>query len=130
MDLYDLGRYNPNYWRWRMFQDQGLRNRFKYVSADTPIGYLEKMYENYQAMNDYLDNRGISWSDVKYPALMKGAGQTGYQMWQSDYKALDRLYNDDTERSRRRNMDNLREQHYRTAIDANNMRRAWYYSRM
>lgn len=56
---------------------QGDSNRAKYMLADVPVlGDMIRAGDSYRAMNDYLRNRGLSWSDVKYPGIERGAGVT------------------------------------------------------
>lgn len=51
------------------------KNRFSYMFSSLPvIGDFMKASDNYQYMNDYLDNRGMSWSDMKYPTRQSGSG--------------------------------------------------------
>lgn len=49
----------------------------KYMLADVPImGDMIRAGDSYRAMSDYLRNRGMSWGDVKYPGILRGAGVT------------------------------------------------------
>lgn len=108
--------------------------QFRYATADIPIlGDINKAIDSLNYANDYLANRGISWDDVKYPTMMKGAGNGFYSAFRASDKSVEDLYKSE-ERKRERYKNEysraLRNEHYRTAIDANNMRRAWYYSRL
>lgn len=52
-------------------------NALKYILADVPImGDMIRAGDSYRAMSDYLRNRGLSWGDVKYPGIQRGAGLT------------------------------------------------------
>lgn len=49
----------------------------KYLFADIPImGDMIRAGDSYRSMSDYLRNRGMSWGDVKYPGIQRGAGVT------------------------------------------------------
>lgn len=52
-------------------------DRKKFVSqfSDIPIvGDLWKYMDRQKQIQDYMDNTGLSWEDVKYPALMNSGG--------------------------------------------------------
>ena len=43
------------------------------------IGDIYRSYDNMRFMEDYLNNRGLSWDDIKYPTRtqgMQGFGST------------------------------------------------------
>ncbi len=43
------------------------------------IGDIYRSYDNMRYMEDYLNNRGLSWDDIKYPTRtqgMQGFGST------------------------------------------------------
>ncbi len=51
--------------------DPALRNQFLYFVSGIPIvGDIARSYDNWSYLNDYLENRGISWDDVKYPTRL------------------------------------------------------------
>lgn len=46
------------------------KNKVKYIVAGIPyVGTALKNADSYRKTTDYLTNRGLSWSDVEYPAL-------------------------------------------------------------
>lgn len=52
-------------------------NAMKYALADAPIlGDMIRSGDSYRYMTDYLRNRNMSWADVKYPGIQRGAGLT------------------------------------------------------
>lgn len=103
-----------------------FRNRFLYHVADIPIlGNIAHAFDSDAYISDYLHNRGLDWSDLAYPTMNKGAGAGGNvanALWHTSEHSLNRLYSDNGRK--------LRNEHYKRAIEANNMRMAWYYSRM
>lgn len=103
-----------------------FRNRFLYHVAGIPIvGDMARAFDSDAYMSDYLHNRGFDWSNLNYPTMNKGAGAGGNvasSLWHTSEKSLKSLYAD--------NARSLRNEHYKRAIKANNMRMAWYYSRM
>ncbi len=53
----------------------GWFNQANYFASGLPVvGGLFTTYDNYRYYDDYLKNRGINWSDVKYPARMSVGG--------------------------------------------------------
>lgn len=54
--------------------------------------------EQYRYMDDYLRQRGLSWSDVKYPSLARGAGSMS-GLFNGSARAISRLYDDRSYRS-------------------------------
>lgn len=67
-------------------------NAIRYMLSDVgAFGlYPFKMYDEHKWMSDYLKNRGMKWSDMKYPALASKSG-TGVK-WSLSKKALKHLY--------------------------------------
>lgn len=54
------------------------RNWAKYVASGFPvIGGVIRQLDNWNYINDYMTNRGLSWSDVKYPSRISGSGSFG-----------------------------------------------------
>lgn len=103
-----------------------FRNRLLYHVANIPyIGDMARAFDSDAYMSDYLRNRGLDWSSLAYPTMNKGAGAGGNvatSLWHNTERTLNRLYS--------QNSKELRNEHYKRAIKANNMRMAWYYSRM
>lgn len=55
------------------------RNWAGYVGSSLPvIGGFLRSRDNWNYINDYMRNRGLSWSDVKYPSRVDGASTSGY----------------------------------------------------
>lgn len=51
----------------------GWFNQAQYFATGLPIiGDILHSADNYRYISDYLDNRGMSWSDVKYPSRIPG----------------------------------------------------------
>lgn len=67
--------------------------QFRYMFGDLNIFGIQpfKMYDSMNYMNDYLKNRNLSWSDMKYPSLSFGAGGAG-SSFSSNTKAIERMY--------------------------------------
>lgn len=66
-----------------------------YNLKDTPvIGSGLKASDQLKFYNDYLRNRGMTWKDVKYPALLGGVSPVGagISMAESVSRAWSRLY--------------------------------------
>ena len=54
------------------------RNWAKYHGSGLPgIGPIIKAQDNWNYINDYMENRGLSWSDVKYPSRLGNSGAGG-----------------------------------------------------
>lgn len=54
------------------------RNLAAYVGSSLPfIGDIVRQLDNWNYINDYMTNRGLSWSDVKYPSRIPGSGSFG-----------------------------------------------------
>lgn len=55
------------------------RNWAGYIGSSLPfIGDIVRSRDNWNFINDYMSNRGLSWSDVKYPSRVVGASTSGY----------------------------------------------------
>lgn len=55
-----------------------LYSRTKFYFADFPIvGSIVRATDQSSYYSDYMSNRGLSWSDAKYPTLMRGSGGVG-----------------------------------------------------
>lgn len=80
-DLYGSSSVSDNDW-----------NAIRYLLGDVgAFGFYPfKMYDEFNYMNDYLKNRGLSWSDMKYPSLAPKSS-AGFH-WNVSTKALKRLY--------------------------------------
>ena len=51
--------------------DPALRNQFLYFVSGIPIvGDLARSYDNWSYLNDYMENRGITWDQIKYPTRL------------------------------------------------------------
>lgn len=126
--------YGVSYLYKRLDDQYHFDKKFRYATADVPIlGDFNRAIDNWNWANDYMKNRNISWDDVKYPTKINGSGSGFYSAFQPTVQSVERLYRDEDKRIERIKNEysrNLRNEHYRTAIDANNIRRAWYYARM
>lgn len=126
--------YDPITLAYKLYVNGNTSKQMRYATKDVPIlGDFSRAWDNLMYAKDYMDNRGISWSDVKYPTLAFGSGGLYGGLIQPSVKSVEKLYKDEDKRRERLKNEysrNLRNEHYRTAIDANNMRRAWYYARM
>jgi hypothetical protein len=71
MDLYDIDI---------DFDEDKVRYMAKTTIAGIPIiGDIYRSYDNMRYMEDYINNRGLSWDDIKYPTRtqgMQGFGST------------------------------------------------------
>ncbi len=76
--------------------DQGDANRFQSMVSDIPvIGDVLQWQQSNEKMQDYLDNRGLEWSDVKYPALQGlGVGSVVRSANSFVSKNIEKLYED------------------------------------
>lgn len=62
MDMYDI---LPNHGKYRYMA--------KTTVAGLPIiGDIYRSYDNMRYMDDYIENRGLSWDDIKYPTRTQG----------------------------------------------------------
>lgn len=115
-------------WLYKYLDDTyHIDKQFRYATRDVPIlGDFYKAIDNWNYANDYLNNRNLSWMDVKYPTKAFGGSGGVYGAVQPTLKSLEDLYKSDE----RKYDKNLRRHALQTSIEANNMRRAWYYSRM
>ncbi len=76
--------------------DQADANRAQSMLSDVPvIGDVLQWQQKNEQMQDYLDNRGLDWSDMKYPALQGlGAGRMVRSVNSFVSKNIDSLYKD------------------------------------
>lgn len=121
--LYGLDRLND-----MLESSPRSKNMFVYSMSGFPIvGDLYRAVDKWNYANQYLSNRGVDWADIKYPTMAFGSGSSPlYTAVQPSLKSLEDLY----ENQERKYDRNLRRHALNTSIEANNMRRAWYYSRM
>ncbi len=76
--------------------DQADANRAQSMLSDVPvIGDVLRWQQKNEQMQDYLDNRGLDWSDMKYPAL-KGLGVGSVVRSANSFvsKNIEKLYED------------------------------------
>lgn len=77
--------------------DQADANRFHAMVSDVPvIGDVLQWQQSDQKMQDYLDNRGMSWADMKYPALQTQVGLGSVVRSANSFvsKNIEKLYED------------------------------------
>lgn len=76
--------------------DQGDAKRFQSMVSDIPvIGDVLQWQQKNEQMQDYLDNRGLDWSDMKYPALQGlGVGSVVRSANSFVSKNIEKLYED------------------------------------
>lgn len=76
--------------------DQADANRFQAMVSDVPvIGDVLRWQQKNEQMQDYLDNRGVDWSDMKYPALQGlGVGSVVRSANSFVSKNIEKLYED------------------------------------
>ena len=56
----------------------GVENQLRLFMSGAPIvGGFIKSEDNWNYLNDYLNNRGIDWADVKYPSRAVGMPALG-----------------------------------------------------
>lgn len=83
-----FGNQNPDvaaYWR----------NWAGYIGAGLPfVGDAIRSRDNWDYINDYMGNRGLAWSDVKYPSRVVGASTAGYGL-NFVSSNIENLYKDD-----------------------------------
>lgn len=73
------------------WNSKGGQNEIRYKMSGLPFIKDIMVYEDsMKRINDYMENRGLSWEDVKYPALLAGAGTGGRLI--SDVASVARLY--------------------------------------
>lgn len=49
----------------------GMQNQIRSVMSGLPVlGDIQRSIDNWNYYNDYMRNRGLDWSDVKYPSRM------------------------------------------------------------
>jgi hypothetical protein len=64
----------------RVYNNMNAKGRYmaKTTVAGLPvIGDLYRSYDNMRYMEDYLENRGLSWDDIKYPTRTQGLQGVG-----------------------------------------------------
>lgn len=80
---------------YRVYNDpsrRGDRNRTQYRLSSYPIvGDYLRSRDSERYLTDYMNQRGLSWDDVKYPSLLKGS-TLGYRTFETSMKSLERLY--------------------------------------
>lgn len=55
--------------------DDADAKRAQSLVSDIPIiGDALQLQQRHEQISDYLDNKDMDWSDVKYPALLGGTG--------------------------------------------------------
>ncbi len=76
--------------------DQADANRFQAMVSDVPvIGDVLQWQQKNEQMQDYLDNRGFDWSNMKYPALHGlGVGSVVRSANSFVSKNIEKLYED------------------------------------
>ena len=61
--------------------DDASRKRAISMLSGVPIvGDIWKAMDQYKQTEDYMDNRGIDWTDVKYPALVNTGSNYAYNV--------------------------------------------------
>lgn len=69
-------------------------NAWKYILGDFPvIGPITRAYDNWSYINDYLENRGLTWDDIKYPTRLGSMGAYGAVSYVSSN--IEKLYGSD-----------------------------------
>lgn len=64
-----------------MRMDDEYYNRLRYFLTGVPfIGDVLRTQDDYNYVNDYMKNRGLSWSDVRYPSHLSGASGFGHTL--------------------------------------------------
>lgn len=80
---------------YNMYNDpskKGERNRTEYRLSSYPIiGDYLRNRDAERYITDYMQNRNLTWADVKYPALLKGA-TVGYGTFKTSISSVKRLY--------------------------------------
>lgn len=64
MDTSDYGIFSDPYFRWQL-------------SRAPIVGDFYRAMDQQKFYNDYLKNTGMSWKDIKYPALLGGQNAFG-----------------------------------------------------
>lgn len=71
---------------------QDDKKEMEFLLSGTPIiGDVLKLRDNYQWMSDYLNNRGMSWGDMKYPGR-ENAGRSAWSGVNFVSKNIAKLY--------------------------------------
>lgn len=67
------------------------RNQARYIASGLPgIGPIIQAQDNWNYINDYMENRGLSWSDVRYASRLGNSGVGGIMSFVSSN--IERLY--------------------------------------
>lgn len=75
------------------------RNWARYIGSSMPVlGGVIRTQDNWNYINDYMRNRGLGWSDVKYPSRVVGASTSGYGL-NFVSSNIENLYKDDKKMS-------------------------------
>ena len=79
---------------------EGNENLSKYLLGDFPfIGSIARSIDNWNYINDYLKNTGLTWDDIRYPTRVGSLGAYGAvsyvssnieKLYSSDNSAVDR----------------------------------------
>lgn len=73
-----LSEYQNFYRRAMNLKDPAYKNEFKYNMAGFPgLGWMFRWEGQRDYNRDYMTPRGLTWADMKYPALQYGAGTLG-----------------------------------------------------
>lgn len=68
------------------------KKEIEFLLSGTPVfGDLLGLRDNYQWMSDYLKNRGMTWSDMKYPGR-ESAGRGAWSGVHFVSKNIEKLY--------------------------------------
>ena len=75
-----LSYLSPAIGAYRIYENMDAKHQYmvKTMVAGLPvIGDLYRSYDNMRYMEDYIENRGLSWSDIKYPTRTQGMQGVG-----------------------------------------------------
>lgn len=54
------------------------KNKIEYAMSQVPVlGGFISARDNWNYVNDYMRNRGVSWDRMPYPSMVRGAGSIG-----------------------------------------------------
>lgn len=57
-----------NYWH-KDPLSVGMKNQIASVISGVPVlGDIQRSIDNWKYQNDYMNNRGLDWADVRYPS--------------------------------------------------------------
>lgn len=60
---------------YRNTEPWNLSNEQRYNLASAPgLGWILRAQDNHKWITDYMSNRGLTWDDMKYPAIAPGSG--------------------------------------------------------